>query len=104
MKTLEKVEIPPAAAPAEFPPPIFAAAASVFVFRCFYGALLKETLGDIYIGVFRSNEVGWLKIEANQTVDDENRAGATPPDGRATCALLGLQPFQLRYRCSSCFL
>jgi hypothetical protein len=44
-KMLEKVEIPPAAAPTEFPPPIFAAAASIFVFLYFCGALLQRTLG-----------------------------------------------------------
>jgi hypothetical protein len=58
---LEKEEIPPEAALAEFPPPIFATSASVFVFRYFCGALLKETMGVIYIGVFRSNEVGGRK-------------------------------------------
>jgi hypothetical protein len=45
-KTLEKVEIPPAAAPAEFPPPIFPAIGSIFVFRCFYDALLEGTWGS----------------------------------------------------------
>jgi hypothetical protein len=39
-KTLEKVEIPLAAAAAEFPPPIFVVAATVFVFLCFYDTLL----------------------------------------------------------------
>jgi hypothetical protein len=56
-KTFEKVEIPPAVAQAEFPHPIFVVAASVFVFRCFCGALLEETLqGHIYRG-FMSNRV-----------------------------------------------
>ena len=55
-KTLEKVEIPPTAAPAEFPPPIFAAAASVFVFRCFCGAPLQRTLrGHIDSGFLGQN-------------------------------------------------
>jgi hypothetical protein len=49
-KTLEKVEIPPAAAPMKFPPRIVLVAASIFVFRCFYGTLLEETWGVIYIG------------------------------------------------------
>ena len=44
MKTLERVEIPPAVIPAEFPPPIFSAAASVLVFLSFYDALLPRTL------------------------------------------------------------
>ena len=45
VETLEKVEIPPAVAPPEFPAPIFTGSGSVLVFRCFYGALLDETLG-----------------------------------------------------------
>jgi hypothetical protein len=48
-KTLEKVEIPPTTAPTEFPPPIFAVAASVLEFRCFRGTSLEETLGRSYI-------------------------------------------------------
>jgi predicted lysophospholipase L1 biosynthesis ABC-type transport system permease subunit len=50
---LEKVDIPPAVAPAEFPPQVFAAAASILVFLSLGGSPLKETLGVIYIGVFR---------------------------------------------------
>jgi hypothetical protein len=34
LERLEKVEIPPAAAPVEFPPPIFAGSDSVLVFLC----------------------------------------------------------------------
>jgi hypothetical protein len=50
-KTLEKVEIHSAVIPAEFPPPIFDVATSVFVFLCFCGALLPRTLrGHIYSG------------------------------------------------------
>ena len=45
VEMLEKVEIPPAAAPAEFPPPIFAGSGSVLVFRCFCGALLEDASG-----------------------------------------------------------
>jgi hypothetical protein len=45
MKTLKKVEIPLVAAPAEFPHPIFAVAASVFVFRCLCGAPSREPFG-----------------------------------------------------------
>jgi hypothetical protein len=46
MKMLEKVEIPPVAAPAEFPPPIFVGFSFVLVFRCFCGALLEEAPGS----------------------------------------------------------
>jgi hypothetical protein len=50
VKTLEKVEIPPTAAPAaaptEFPPPIFIGSSSVLVFWCFCGALLEEAWGS----------------------------------------------------------
>jgi hypothetical protein len=42
----EKVEIPPAVAPMEFPPPIFAGSSSILAFRCFYGALLEEASGS----------------------------------------------------------
>jgi hypothetical protein len=43
------------------------------VFLCLCGALLEEIMGIICIDVFRSNEVGWRKSEANRTVDDEKR-------------------------------
>jgi hypothetical protein len=42
---LEKVEIPPAAAPAEFPPPFFTGSTSVLVVECFCGALLEDSPG-----------------------------------------------------------
>jgi hypothetical protein len=47
--TLEKVEIPPVVNPAEFPPPIFAAEASVVVFLSSCSALLPRTLRGSYI-------------------------------------------------------
>jgi hypothetical protein len=46
VKTLKKMEIPPVAAPAEFPPPIFVGFSFVLVFRCFCGALLEEAPGS----------------------------------------------------------
>jgi hypothetical protein len=61
-KTLEKVEIPPAATPAEFPPPIFAAAASVFVFRSSAVVSSRELFGAIYIVIFRLKYIGGEKI------------------------------------------
>jgi hypothetical protein len=51
VEIFEKVEIPPAAAPAEFLPPIFAASCSVSVFPCFFRPLLEEVSGcHIYMG------------------------------------------------------
>ena len=41
MKTLEKVEIPPAVIPAEFPLPIFTAAASVLMSLSLGGSLFE---------------------------------------------------------------
>jgi hypothetical protein len=49
LKTLDKVEILPKEAPAEFPPPIFAASASILVLWCSYGALFEGTLVESYI-------------------------------------------------------
>lgn len=97
-KTLEKVEIPPTAAPAEFPPPIFAIAASVFAFLSFCGALLQRTLGVIYIVVFMSKYVSSRKNQANRTIGGQKRQG-----GRATCPLLGLQAFQVWSKSPRCF-
>jgi hypothetical protein len=54
VETLEKAEIPPAAALAKFPPPIFAGFGSVLVFRCFCGALFEEASGSI---LYRGFEV-----------------------------------------------
>jgi hypothetical protein len=36
----EKVEVPLAAAPVKFPPPIFGGSVSVSIFLCFHGTLL----------------------------------------------------------------
>jgi hypothetical protein len=48
VEMLEKVEIPPPAPPAEFPPPIFDGTASILVFWCFGGALCEESLGGSF--------------------------------------------------------
>jgi hypothetical protein len=45
LEMLEKVEIPPVAAPVEFPPPIFAGSGSVSVFLYFRRDLLEEASG-----------------------------------------------------------
>jgi hypothetical protein len=55
VEMLEKVEIPPAATPVEFLPPIFVGTVFVMVFQCFCGALLPRCMGGLYICVFRSN-------------------------------------------------
>jgi hypothetical protein len=57
VKTLEKVYIPMAVAPVEFPPQIFAGFDSILVSRYFCSALFKEALGHLYIGVFMSDKV-----------------------------------------------
>jgi hypothetical protein len=52
VETLEKVEIPPAETLAEFPLQYSLVLALFLVFRCFYGALLEESLGVLYIEGF----------------------------------------------------
>jgi hypothetical protein len=68
-KMLEKVAIPPAAAPTEFPPPIFSDAASVFVFLCFCGALLQITLGGHIYSGFRLKHLSSRKNQADWAID-----------------------------------
>jgi hypothetical protein len=46
MEMLEKVEIPPTVASAEFSPPIFTGSGSILVFLCFRRALLEEASGS----------------------------------------------------------
>jgi hypothetical protein len=78
MKTLEQVEMPPAAAPVEFPLPIFYVAASVFVFLCFCAAPSREPSGVIYIVGFRSKYAISRKNQAIWAIDDRKRVGGAP--------------------------
>jgi hypothetical protein len=58
---LEKVEIPLAVIPTEFPPPIFVVAASVFMFLSSAALSSRELFRAIYIVIFRSNIRRWAK-------------------------------------------
>jgi hypothetical protein len=91
VEALEKVEIPPPVAPAEFPPPIFAGSSSVLVF------LLRSPRVVLYIQVIRSDKVRVQKNKANQTSEEGKGMGDTPtPTGRTTRPLLALLALLVR--------
>lgn len=78
-KMFEKVEIPPLeAAPAEFTPPIFAIAASVFIFLCFHSALLPRTLGGHIYSVFRSKYIDGRKNQAIWMINGQKSMDGVP--------------------------
>jgi hypothetical protein len=49
----------------------------LFIFHLRHRSL-DETLGVIYIGVFRLKKFDWRRIEANQMVDGETGPGGVP--------------------------
>jgi hypothetical protein len=74
MNTLEKVEIPLAVIPAEFPPPIFSTAATVLVFLSFCDALLPRTLRDHIYSDFLG-KIRWFAKELGKTGDRRLNVG-----------------------------
>jgi hypothetical protein len=78
-KILVKVEIPPAATPTEFTPPIFVVASYVLMFLSLGGSLLEETLWVIYIGVLGQTESVGESIRRNGRSMAKRGRVARPP-------------------------
>ena len=51
LETLVEMEIPPEAAPAEFPPPILAESGGIFFSIVFWHLLSRGGRGSLYIGI-----------------------------------------------------
>jgi hypothetical protein len=87
VETLEKVDIPPAAAPAEFTPPTFSGCSYVLMFPCFCGAFLEEASGSPLYRGFRSDGVSGRKNQVNWTIGKRNGRGGAPTPPRAPSGL-----------------
>ena len=101
---MERVEIPPAAAPAEVPPPIFVSFDSILVFPCYAPSPFGDASGDLYIGIFRSRPSG-RALDGRLWVLDEGKrwCGMARGGGRATQALLAFGPPFVRFQDSRKF-
>ena len=101
---MERVEIPPAAAPAEVPPPIFAGSDSISVFLCYAPPPFRDASGDLYIGVFRSRPSGRALDGRLRTLEEGKKGGGAARGGaHATCPLSGFRPPFAKFQDSRMF-